>query len=149
MNTGENKSRGIEFGYEHRWDAFDLSLDASWVQSRNVTGDFSYGAFPRWIVNAGIGWRSPSRKVSVRVTNRIHLDADAHPVNPLLPSPEELSDYFRTDVHVAWRLGERAWLRFDVRNLFDRDNHFPSVWAHEGGVPDERINASVGFRWSW
>jgi hypothetical protein len=26
----------------------------------NVTRDFSHGAFPRWILNAGLGWHSPA-----------------------------------------------------------------------------------------
>jgi hypothetical protein len=55
--------------------------------------------------------------------------------------------YARTDIGASRPLGSRLNLMLFVRNLFDRDNFYPSSGGARGGIPDlaRTLSAEVRF----
>lgn len=141
-NVGHSDAHGVEGSFATQFDKWLWDTSASYVESSNELTDTDYVAFPKFILNVGIGYVfSPSTRVFV--ANRVHLDAKEG-VSATAPG---LKDYWRTDVNVTHELKDRWTVFFNVRNLFGRDNYYPSLQDAEGGIPDEESSISVGARY--
>ncbi len=60
-----------------------------------------------------------------------------------------LADFWRVDLHVAWQAQEHVNLYLNTANLFDRDNHLPSIWNAENGYEDTPLRLTIGCRISF
>lgn len=155
LQTFESDQDGIELDAEAAsvtWieDVFRVDASTSWLESEDRTGDVDYSGFPRWIVDAGGGVSLPAWNLDIYLHNRIHLGAEEGPVTGQVPDPEDLKDYWRTDLTVTWRNEEKngeVYLAF--LNLFDRNNSFPTATGAEGGIPDIGFTVLAGLRWAF
>lgn len=148
LNSGESSSGGVELAYTYQAEPWQLALSGSFVQSTNDTTGVAFVAFPKWILNAGIGYKFYEQGIDVMLNNRVHLNAAEGQVASSLPNPAPLKDFWRTDLHIAKHWSKSTTLTADVRNLFNRDNFIPSEQAQPsvGGVPDERISVMLGLQ---
>ncbi len=145
-NTGVSKSHGVEASLSYIDKTYRIDLSGSYVESKNVTDDRRYTAFPKYILNLGFGYNWEAQGITLYLCNRIHLEAREGPIYDTIPRPDSLSDYYRTDLNIEKVFSDHfsAWL--NVRNLFFIDNFLPSIWNSEGGIPDEEANVSIGIK---
>lgn len=152
-NVGaDNTSEGIEISHYQQFDRWQIDISASYVTSKNDTDGYEYGAFPKYIINLGVGYRFKNKWL-LFINNRVHLDADREPSTATFDAAE-LRDYWRTDVHLSKKYGDKWDIFANIRNLFDRQNELPSL-QNSGmntfltGIQDEEISLDVGFRYKF
>ena len=144
-NAGKNSSEGIEASFNGKFSAYSFDLNMSYVVSSSDTEDFDYSAFPKYIINLGIGYELEAYDLNFYLSNRIHLQTDAGPITNIVTDPEELSTYFKTDFHLEWSKLDNISIWLDINNLANRKNTIPSLWNVENGIPDEALSVSLGF----
>lgn len=141
QNTGANRARGVELSQRWRWREWQGEGNLAYVRSENSRSGQSYGAYPRYVFNVGVG-RSLASAWSCWLTGRALLDRDAADAIAG-QAPQSAPDYFRVDFRLEQTLaGRRVWL--DLRNLFDRTNIVPAMYNAEGGLPEERRSLRLG-----
>lgn len=147
INSGNNSAHGAEASFTWQADPWNVVLSGSYVRSKNDTTQEDYNAFPKWILNAGMGYYFSKQKLKVQLNNRVHLDAAEGQSTTRLKNPEPLKDYWRTDLHLSNQYSKKMTLTLDVRNLFDRENFFPSIQSQTstGGLPDEPFSIKIGI----
>ena len=146
-NLQRNDSYGLEVSYQRKLDQWLVDASGSIIRSRNKDTGTEYSAFPRYILNLGVGYDFPGGW-SLYVSNRAQLDADAGPARATV-IPPSLKDYWRTDVNAS-KTFDKHWKAYaNVRNLFDRRNLLPSLVNMEGGIPDERLSVDAGFSYTF
>ena len=59
QNTGINEAWGAELSETRQWRNWRFSGNLSHTRSRNVNADLDYSAFPRYLLNLGIGHEWP------------------------------------------------------------------------------------------
>jgi outer membrane receptor for ferrienterochelin and colicin len=147
MNLERSRSQGATFKLDWRSDPWFLNLAASWVKSENETREIGYSAFPRYIVDAEVGYEHRPWGTRFYLVQHWQLDSDdLFPPSAGIPALA-LPDYSRTDLGAIHALGERVSLMVTVRNLLDRDNFHPSNSGSRGGIPDlgRTLGAAVRF----
>ncbi len=149
VNAGKNSARGIELS--HRWDGqrWYTDINGSYVHSRNDITNEDYVAFPKTIVNLGVGYRWPRFHTEAFLNNRLYLDMTQGPILATIPDPADLDDYWRADLNITTRPNKQTELFINLRNLFDQENFVPSVNNSAGGIRDEEFSVSLGARIKW
>ena len=149
-NTGENSAYGVETNFTYLNGPLKLPMSVSYVSSKNEVDNQDYAAFPKWILNAGIGYRIFSQRLVIELNNRLHIDAKEGQVTSSFTTPDDLKDYWRTDLHVSKRWNKNLSVFGGVRNLFNRKNFIPSVQQNPstGGLPDEPISVKIGLQYN-
>ena len=150
VNIGKNEAYGVEAGFTYIKDNFRADVSASFVESEDKTNNNDYVAFPKFIINLGVGSTIEGPcggDVQLYLNNRIHLDAAESPIIAGIPNPPDLKDYWRTDLTATWRHPEKNLDVFvNFLNVFDRNNFLPAGFSAEGGIPDIGFTAVFGFR---
>ena len=147
-NEGRNEAQGIEAELDYSSAVWQANFSVSYVDTENIDSGITFEAFPQWIVDLGIGYQL-SDQLSVHCATRYSW-RESTSSNFLIEGGTGPSvDYTRVDLVAEWRLSANVISRLAVRNLFDRDNSLPSAVNHEGGLPDNGRNASVGVSWSF
>jgi iron complex outermembrane receptor protein len=147
MNLEENRAHGVTFKLDWQSDPWLLNLGTSWVRSENRTLDQRYDAFPRYIVDAEVGYRHSRSGTTFLLMQHWQIDTDdGFPPTSGIPATE-LPLYARTDIAAVRRLNARWNLMLFVRNVLDRDNFLPSTAGTRAGVPDlpRTLSAEVQF----
>lgn len=142
-NIGKNNSRGIEVSYKQKFSSWLVDSSASYVVSENELNDEKFTAFPKYIVNLGIGYTLPSNW-KLYQNNRFHFNADAGPERDTIPS-ENLKNYWRADVNLSKPYNSHWRFFANVRNIFDRENYLPSLVNAEGGIEQPGVSIDIGF----
>lgn len=148
INLAKNKSRGAEFSIQWRKNGWKLDGNVSHVFSYNEDSDETFDAFPRYIVNLGLGYQLPNGKTSIFLNNRIHYKVEEYPANQFRNDPDDFPHYFRADLNVNHTYSDRWDIYINVRNLFGRENRWPSIWRSEEGEPGEEFSVMLGVRYS-
>jgi len=150
-NSGLSSAYGAESSVTYQLNDWQISANASYVRSRNDYLHIEYVAFPKWIINAGISHTDKSSNRTWQLNNRIHLGAREGQIQPSLPHPAALKNYWRTDVHVSQPWNKQASLSLDIRNLFNRKNYLPSIQEEPStfGLPDEERSLKLGMHFNW
>ena len=145
-NLEENNAHGVTWKFDWQGDPWLLNVGASWVRSENETLDERYGAFPRYTLDAEIAYFHAPWKTNFYLTQHWQIDTDdVYPPSAGFGAAR-LPDYSRTDVGAERPLSSRCKLMFSARNLFDRENYFPSGAGSRGGIPDESRTLSAEVR---
>ena len=147
INSGNSEAYGAEASFTLQGGPWSIETSGSYTRSKNTTLNQEYVAFPKWILNAGVGYRLVRYDTDIFVNIRAHLDTAEGQITSNYSNPAELKDYWRTDVHAAKHLSKQAALTLDIRNLFDRKNYLPSIQANPspGGIPDEERSIKFGI----
>ncbi len=146
-NVTRSNSYGLELTLLNKIEKWLIEASASYVKSESETDNADYMAFPGVIINLGIGYDFISGW-KLYVNNRVHLDAKEGPVRNAIV-PDDLEDYWRTDVNLTKSFKDKWQLYANIRNVFDRKNYLPSLVNTEGGVPQEEISMDIGFKFSF
>ncbi len=141
-NISESEAYGMEIGYTKRLRSWLIDTSASYVKSRDLTNKTDYNAFPRYIVNSGIGYVF-NDGWSVNVNNRIHIGA----YDTAASTAIALKDYWRLDVNISKSFKEKMQLFLNVRNALNRKNYLPSLIDQGGGIPEDGIAIDMGIKY--
>ncbi len=141
-NISESEADGLEIGFTKKLQKWLIEASGSYVKSRDLTNKLAYKAFPKYILNLGVGYVF-SNGWSVNVNNRVHLDAYDIPALTAV----KLKDYWRMDLNVTKSLKEKMQLFVNIRNVLDRDNNLPSLIDQAGGIPEVGIAIDMGIKY--
>jgi len=147
INQAKNSAKGLEASIEWEGSAWSMDANTSYVKSKNDINNEEYAAFPRYIVNVGLGYELNDQKTHVYFKNRLHYDVAEYPVSNSRPNSSDLAHYWRSDLNIDHAYNTRANVYLNIRNLFDRDNRLPSVWQSVGGEPGEGFSVMLGLRY--
>ncbi len=151
-NKGNNDSIGGETNIFFSFDPFAIDLGYAYVSSRAIdaqdpedlskTKDIKYAAFPENSVNAGMHYTLKPFDINFYLNNRIYwgwkegtLDLD--------PDAEDLPPYYRADLNISKVVTDKFEVFLDIRNLFNRENHVPSVFTAEEGYVEPGISVML------
>ena len=117
----------------------------------NGTDNKEFGAFPTYMIRAGINYSAPFG-VNLYLNNRIYYDMtesveDAFfedAAMTILKKPGKLPAYWRVDLNISKVFINNIKIAIDIRNLLNRRNYTPSLWGNPGG--DEEPGLSVLLR---
>jgi len=143
-NAGRNDARGVEFLASRHWSHWSVEGNVSYVDSRNLTTDEDYVAFPRWIGNLILGYQWPEHGLKVEWLQRLQADVSEGTLSSTRPAPENLPILARSDIQLTQRLNQDLQFEVHIFNLFDRDNFVPSVWGAENGLPGQPFAVQFG-----
>jgi iron complex outermembrane receptor protein len=136
-NLEENRAHGVTWDFNWQAEPWLLNVGASWVRSENQTLDVGYDAFPRYVVDAQVGYHHAPWRTRFHLTQHLQIDTDdVFPASAGIPATR-LPQYSRIDIGAIHTLSTRWNLMLFVRNLSDRDNFLPSGAGSRGGIPDE------------
>lgn len=159
-NGGESESRGVELSAKFETGNWKFEASGSRISNHTLESsvvrqcDCEPEMFPEWMVDIGIGYRWSAQRLEVFWANRVHDDVrtgDDTQRNPFTNPADHVTDaglFFRSDLTLQQEWGT-SWLgRVAVRNIFDRDNLWPSVVNANGGVNDipRQISFEVEYR---
>lgn len=144
-NLTENNAFGVEITYLRKYHEWLFETSGSYVESESDTDDTEYVAFPKYIINLGIGYNFISGWL-LYANNRYYRDLYEGPIRAAI-SPNKLENYFRTDLHLS-KSYNLNWKFFaNVRNLFDDENNIPSLVNADFGVPEPGISIDIGMNY--
>jgi outer membrane receptor for ferrienterochelin and colicin len=147
-NLERNSSQGVTWKLNWQSDPWLLNLGASWVRSENETRNEVYRAYPRYIVDAEAGYNHAPWKTRFYLVQHWQFDTDDVFQASAGIAPTHLPQYSRTDIGAIRALSSRMNLMVTARNLFDRDNFYPSSSGSRGGIPDYPRMLSVEIRFA-
>lgn len=151
-NSGESESRGLELSTKFDFERWMFELSGSSIENSTIDGpvrrcDCEPNMFPKWIVAAGVGHRWPAQRLELFWSNRVHEDVrtgdDATGGNVT-----DAGLYYRSDISLRQQWGRNWQGRLALRNMFDRDNIWPSVVNSNGGIADvpRQIALEIQYR---
>jgi outer membrane cobalamin receptor len=148
QNVERNRAHGATASATWRNEGWQFEVGGAWVESRNASTGAPYNISPRRSVNASVARSLFDGAGQLRVAQRWMNGFDDIPRGDLNAS-SHLPSYVRTDLAYSHVISRSLTMTAVVRNLFDRDSRLPSPLGSVGGIPDERINATVRASWSF
>jgi len=141
-NIADSESNGIELTYNTQIKDWLIESSASYVKGKDITNNADYKAFPKYMLNLGVGYQF-NKGWSAYVNNRVHLGA----YDTTKTTASELKDYWRMDFNITKSFKEKMQIFLNIRNVFDRKNYLPSLVDQGGGIPEYGISVDVGIRY--
>jgi len=150
-NIGESESKGVELSVKYSGERWRAELSGSRIQNDTIQSASRTAAsdvFPRWIVDAGLGYRWPSERLELFWSNRLHQNVKSGDQALASFSLPRAGVYFRSDISLRQQWDNHWQGQLTVRNLFNRDNVWPSIVNSEGGVHDipRQVSLEVEYR---
>ena len=151
-NSGESESRGVELSAKFDFENWRLELSGSNIQNFTIDGPprlcgCEPDMFPKWITSAGIGYRWPAQRLELFWNNSLHEDVRTGD-DTQRGNVGNAGFYYRSDLSLQHQLNPRWRVQLALRNLFDRDNVWPSVVNSNGGIADipRQIALEIQYR---
>lgn len=146
-NGGESESRGAELAAKFNSGRWSFEFSGSRITNHTIDSlavrdcDCEPNMFPKWMADVGIGYRWPVQRLELFWANRVHEnvrtgDDASHGVLTLTPQVENAGLYYRSDISLQQEWGSSWKGRLALRNMFNRDNIWPSVVNSNNGVAD-------------
>lgn len=148
QNVQRNQAHGATAGVTWHNDGWQFEVNGAWITSRNASTDAPYKLYPRRTLNASLARSLFDGAGRLSVAQRWMDGYDDIPSGDVF-APSRLPSYARTDLSYSHMISRSLVLTAMVRNLFDRDMGLPSPLGSVGGIPDERINATVRASWKF
>jgi iron complex outermembrane receptor protein len=150
-NVGESESEGVELSVNYALDNWQVQLSAASIENRNLDSDKESTAFPEWMLNVGVGYRWPAARLQLFWSNRLH---DGVKLGDQALTREPLDDaplFWRSDLNLKQQWSSNWSGAVTLRNMFDRDNVWPSVVNSRGGIEDipRQISFGVEYTGPW
>jgi iron complex outermembrane receptor protein len=142
QNVDNNRAHGASGDVTWRGGAWQFGLGAARVDSRNAVSGARYNIFPRTSVTASVARTVAEGAGQISLAQRWMAGFDDIPSGDIF-KPTHLPRYARTDLSYVHQYSQQWSVTAVLRNLLNRDNRLPSALGSVGGIPDERINASV------
>jgi outer membrane receptor protein involved in Fe transport len=149
INIGNQKTDGIDIGFEHRmgdtaWGSFKFYTDATWTHSFERSESCQPGAagdrrgagacgadgqrlvervgefrYPEWLVNAGVSWKRGDW--DARLWANYVDDYYDDDQRDGVPADRKVSAWTTLNLNVGWDVTERSAITLGIKNLTDRD----------------------------
>jgi outer membrane cobalamin receptor len=158
-NGGESESRGVELSTKFNSGRWRFEVSGSRITNHTIDSSVPRDCgcepdmFPEWIADVGIGYRWPVQRLELFWTNRIHEnvrsgDDTQHSKTMLLAQVGDAGLYYRSDISLQQQWGSSWQGRVALRNMFNRDNTWPSVVNSNNGIADipRQISFEVEYR---
>jgi iron complex outermembrane receptor protein len=146
QNVERNRAHGATASVTWDHDGWQFEAGGAWVTSRNANTGAPYKIYPRRSANASVARSLFEGAGRISVAQRWMDGFDDIPSGDVF-APSRLPSYVRTDLSYSHMISKSLTLTAVVRNLFDRDSRLPSPLGSVGGIPDDRINATVRASW--
>lgn len=151
-NAGESQSRGVELSTKFDFENWLLEVSGASIDNSTISGpvrncDCDPHMFPRWMASAGIGYRWPSQRLELFWSNRVHENVRTGD-DTQRGNVTDAGLYYRSDISLRQQW-DRHWQgQLALRNIFNRDNVWPSVVNSNGGVADipRQIALEIQYR---
>jgi outer membrane cobalamin receptor len=147
QNTGKNKAYGFEVETAARWNTFRMDVMLSHVRSKNLDNGRYFNAFPDWMLNWGLGYSINTHWDIYTMTRYHHRKQASEVFGAATTSDQGSATFLRTDLVLALAVSPSLTTRMTIRNLFGRDNFYPSYFDHDKGIPDNGVNVSLAATW--
>lgn len=151
----ENSSRQAASGVEARLNlltnSWSLSLNAAIVDSKNLTEDERHTAYPRWLINSGVGYHINNTTELFLSTQLYdgHDLGDQISTNGTNQQVEKGPFYIRHDLRLSKQVTSNITTWFNIKNLLDKENVIPSVMNNDGGIDDIHRTFSAGIKYQF
>jgi|GEM_PF-664241 len=147
VNKGTSRSRGLEMKAYYMLKPFTLDAGFSYVKSERTgtDGDSYFDAFPAYMLQTGITYAGPLG-LTMYLNNRLYFDM-REATGDFITRSDKLPAYWRMDFTLQKTFSERLKCSLALRDIFDRENAKPSLWAGKDGVRE--CGRSVLFRVSY
>ena len=148
QNAERNKAFGASASATWRHGDWQVEAGGAWVASRNARTGAPYSIYPRRSANATLSRSLFEGTARISIAQRWMNGFDDIPSGDVF-APHRLPSYLRTDLSYSHNISNSLTLTAVVRNLLDRDSRLPSPLGSVGGIPDDRINATLRATWSF
>lgn len=135
-NIGSSEAQGIESALTYLGPRWRFELNATAMHNENRDTRREPSLFPEWVTNLGIGYRWPQYNLELYWSTHIHQDVTTGDTSLTRVGVTDAGTFIRSDLSLAQTWRNRWQGRFVVRNLFDRDNSWPSITNSRGGIRD-------------
>jgi outer membrane receptor protein involved in Fe transport len=144
VNVSHSRAYGFEGKISYHWKPFVLNAGGSYIKSRllgsGANPDY-FDAFPRYMFQSGITYEAP-KGWSLYLNDRFYWHM-REATGDYIPHSKMLPLYWRTDITATRNFGHKLQLNIAVRNLFNRHNAKPSLYAGIGGIPEYGTNLQI------
>jgi hypothetical protein len=87
------------------------------------------------MVSAGLGYRWPTQRLELFWSNRVHENVRTGD-DTQRGNVSDAGLYYRSDISLRQQWGNNWQGQLALRNIFNRDNVWPSVVNSNGGIAD-------------
>jgi outer membrane receptor protein involved in Fe transport len=144
VNLSNSRACGFEAKASYQWKSLLFDAGGSYVKSSllgsGADPDY-FDAFPKYMIQNGITYEGP-KGWSLYLNNR-HYWNMREATGDYIPNSNMLQPYWRTDLTAAKDFNNRLRLNVCVRDLFNRNNAKPSLYAGRGGILEYGRNLQV------
>lgn len=151
-NGGESESKGVELSAKFELDQWRFELSGARIANHTIdsplrTCGCEPDMFPKWMTDIGIGYRWPGQRMELFWTNRIHSDVRTGD-DTLKGNVSDAGLYYRSDISLRQEWSSRWQTQIGMRNIFGRDNVWPSVVNSNNGIADipRQISFDISYR---
>lgn len=147
-NRDESESKGLEATVAYVEERWRLELSGARINNRNLDTGVSTGVFPKWMVGLGAGYRWPAQRLELFWSNRVHENVNDGDKTFAVAPVKKAGTYFRSDLSLRQQWTDHWQGQLTLRNIFDRDNVWPSIVNSRGGVDDipRQVSLEVEYR---
>ncbi|HET8709860.1 MAG TPA: TonB-dependent receptor [Spongiibacteraceae bacterium] len=152
-NAGESESKGVELSTRFDFDRWRFEVSASGISNHTISRPQGSGPadqpdmFPKWIADVGIGYRWPAQRLELFWANRLHENVRTGD-DTQRGNVSAAGFFYRSDISLTQQWGANWTGQLALRNIFDKDNVWPSVVNSNGGIADvpRQISFEVRYR---
>lgn len=151
-NGGESESYGAELSAKFNYEQWRFEVSGASIRNHTLDSPARVcgcepDMFPKWMANVGVGYRWPSQRLELFWTNRLHENVRTGD-DTQAGSVGDAGFFYRSDISLTQQWGANWSGQIALRNLFDRDNIWPSVVNSNGGVADipRQISFDIQYR---
>ncbi|MGW8392728.1 TonB-dependent receptor plug domain-containing protein [Pseudoduganella sp. HUAS MS19] len=148
QNVERNRAHGATASVTWHHNDWQVEAGGAWVASRNASTGAPYSIYPQRSVNLSVARSLFDGTARISLAQRWMNGFNDIPAGDVF-APERLPTYGRMDLSYRHAVSRSLTLTAVVRNLLDRDSRVPSPLGSVGGIPDDRINATVRAAWSF
>jgi outer membrane receptor protein involved in Fe transport len=147
-NGGESESRGVELSAKFNSGHWLFEVSGARITNHTIDSsvkrdcDCEPDMFPKWMADVGIGYRWPEQRLELFWANRLHENVRTGD-DTQRGAVDDAGFYYRSDISLSQKWGSSWQGRLALRNIFNRDNIWPSVVNSNNGVAD--IPRQVSF----
>lgn len=151
-NNGESESEGVELSAKFDFARWRFELSGSRIKNHTIDSparacNCEPDMFPQWIADVGVGYRWPAQRLELFWTNRLHENIrtgdDTGTGNVM-----DAGFFYRSDISLTQQWGANWTGQIALRNVFDKENVWPSVVNSNGGIADipRQISFEINYR---